>query len=148
MNAETYTWAYSGFSSESECNSNTTCFPLQGPPALDEGWTNTLALDIPVCSHYPQVDAEAHNARFLVGRSALPSYHLTRIFRHATLVSINHCIPLFGLSTKQLRYHSLKPTSLISMSTRLSPNSPVLPKWTSCARDRSLGSTLYDDFLI
>ena len=79
MNAEACTWEYFGLSMENQFNSNTTFFPLQGPPALDEGRTHTRPQDIPVCSHYPQVDAEARNARFLVGCSAPPSYHLTRI---------------------------------------------------------------------
>jgi hypothetical protein len=78
MNAEACTWEYFGLPTEDQCNSNKTFFPLQGPPALYEGRTHSRPQDIPVCSHYPQVDAEARNARFLVG-SAPPSYHLTRI---------------------------------------------------------------------
>lgn len=74
MNADTYTWAYLGLSTEGERGTNTTSFPLQGPPAAYEGWTSSRPWDVPLCilcNNYPQVNAEA---RFPVNCIAPPLY--------------------------------------------------------------------------
>ncbi|KAF8471583.1 hypothetical protein DFH94DRAFT_768308 [Russula ochroleuca] len=53
-------WAYLGLSAESMCGHSTitvpnpTPFPLQGPPVLEDEWTNAWTMDIPAPIHYPQ----------------------------------------------------------------------------------------------
>ena len=81
MNADTYTWAYLGLSTEGERGTNTTSFPLQCPPARAatyEGWTNSRTRDVPVCilcNNYPQLGPQVNEeARFPVNCIAPPLY--------------------------------------------------------------------------
>jgi hypothetical protein len=66
-------WAYLGLSAESMCGHSTitvpnpTPFPLQGPPVLEDEWTNAWTMDIPAPIHYPQVSVKA---RYLIELTA------------------------------------------------------------------------------
>ena len=86
---------------------------------------------------------------FQLTASPLPYISSHEFFRHILFLLIRHYTPLFERLTEQLKHPTPKPSSLIPISrTSLSPRSPVVQKWTPCARERPLCSPRYDGFLI